>query len=800
MTEASTEQEAASVPLEEGYRDWFDAWWEADYSWDGKNKHWIQALFLKDVNDKDLGLFDVTYNGVSRQFTWLHLPIVVPILPFEFGATRDFGLPTYKHPKVRGPVDDELIIYLNTRAKELLLGAQHPEAHLTRVVRSDIDLRARLDGVVLPNTLDVFSPIEATPYSDNVSENNSNQQDQNFREPTLEPKNQTSISAKNAFFGGGIRAAHCELVGETVFTKAWFSETVDFEKCRFHGRAIFWGARFCRNASFQDALFGDGGTFRDVNFLETANFHRAEVQGGAIFAGTQVFGDGIFERTKFDRHTSFESAGFHQQVSFNEAEFLGHTIFTNAHFHGLCTFDASRFQGRAIFWGGCFGVKESGPTSFIGVKFSEDAEFGAASFFGDTSFQYTEFCAEGNGRAIFGGACFLGKAEFEGAKFQGKANFECAKFENVGERCAFFRGASFFKAINFRMSSFAGLAQFQGAQFHRRADFARAEFGTGSSGLADFSSPEPYQAAAPGLASFSNVSFEQVTFHGDVSFNNRTFLGETSFFRTRFLGIPAFHGAVLYQGTEFQPLELPAVDVTLSANGRLMAKRSWTKGISVFAPALSSGALAETRATGEEVEVLAEEEERRNANLERAFRTLKQAMGVIKSRQQESEFFMRELDARRAQKTSTTSMERFLLTSYQTLSDYGYSLSKPLIWAIKLTAVFSILYLLPGLPASFSKTAMVQMGSISIEQSVRPFIAWTPYYRNEIVIRHCPSQEQGAPNICSLEQPDHWLGYAAQNVTWRWTAFRIMSLIQSVLILALLGFFFLAVRRRFQMN
>ena len=170
------------------------------------------------------------------------------------------------------------------------------------------------------------------------------------------------------------------------------------------------------------------------------------------------------------------------------------------------------------------------------------------------------------------------KIAFFQAAFSGYAYFRKAAFSGY----AYFRKAAFSGDADFSEAAFSGDASFSEAAFSGDAYFSKAVF----SSYADFSG-NPGGASLPSN-SFHLAVFENAGFKGSVSFNNRRFTDTTSFKNAKFHRAPRFHNAHLHQDTDFTGAK--------------------------FLDSFSDGAA-------------------------RAYRTLKLAMGAVKARGEEADFY-----------------------------------------------------------------------------------------------------------------------------------------------------------------
>jgi len=177
---------------------------------------------------------------------------------------------------------------------------------------------------------------------------------------------------------------------------------------------------------------------------------------------------------------------FNKSVFLYEARFCGEAGFSRARFSTDVTFLEARFSGTASFDGASF----SGNADFYGAQFSGEAFFTFAEFSGKAGFDDAEF----SDATFFDHLRFTGAADFHGAQFSGEADFT---------------GAQFLGAADFHGTQFSRNAVFDAVLFRGKADFGDAKFlGVTDFNYAVFSSPADFEGARfSGLARFGGCSF-----------------------------------------------------------------------------------------------------------------------------------------------------------------------------------------------------------------------------------------------------------------------------------------------------
>jgi uncharacterized protein YjbI with pentapeptide repeats len=192
-------------------------------------------------------------------------------------------------------------------------------------------------------------------------------------------------------------------MGQALFFRTDFRESVTYESICFHQRPLFLGA------SFKAAYF------IGTNFLNGANFGRTTFEWGADFTAMRSNGYMDFSYAMLSR-TSFEGALFSQEARFTGADFAC------VDFEGA-TFEEKAYFGKALFYFQCNFTKTSfheyadfsccqfHEAIFRNAQFAKGAVF-SESVFGTVSFEETSFDSVWFHEAIFAELCIMA-AHFE---------------------------------------------------------------------------------------------------------------------------------------------------------------------------------------------------------------------------------------------------------------------------------------------------------------------------------------------------------------------------------------------------
>ncbi|WP_165798097.1 pentapeptide repeat-containing protein [Tritonibacter scottomollicae] len=223
------------------------------------------------------------------------------------------------------------------------------------------------------------------------------------------------------------------------------------------------------------------------------------------FANTLVL-DGFV----FASEASFILANFMRTARFASATFMSATLFDSATFKLDALFDTTTFRRDVLFHSATF----ASDAMFEAATFVQAVWFAFVTFRQSAEFDYTTFTQD----AVFVEATFSSNASFDSATFQQSASFSSATFKQD----AWFASVTFTQDADFCAATFAQNAQFKSASFSGFAYFTGTRFGS--------STEEPC------IPDFSDCLFEKPT-----SFRQALFCD----------GYPDFSGAVLHDKTSF---------------------------------------------------------------------------------------------------------------------------------------------------------------------------------------------------------------------------------------------------------
>jgi uncharacterized protein YjbI with pentapeptide repeats len=352
---------------------------------------------------------------------------------------------------------------------------------------------------------------------------------------------------------------------------------------------------------------------------------------------------------------------------------------------------------------------------FDGFLFPGDAYFSSATFAKD---------------ATFSSATFSGDANFSSATFSGSTLFDSAMFSEG----AYFGSATFSGGTYFGSATFSGITYFGSATFSGYANFSSATFSMSSNPrlwkiipVIDKFSSAPLSKIFPAIVNFSSatffhVDFTEATFSDDAGFVNAEFTANAFFAHARFeTSVPDFRGARMHEATEWHGINWPP------------------------APQDKDSAQAQVY----------------------AYERLKQEMERLKKHEDEQFFFRKELRARRGL-IPPLSGAWLLNYLYEASSDYGQSISRPLLWLFVLFVIGCAIF--AGAPV-FKGTRMTIPGAAGL--SFANIFSFLPLTR-EIM--------------------------TAEMAAGLSTAAKIVGVVQSILGALLLFLLGLALRTRFRMR
>ncbi len=409
------------------------------------------------------------------------------------------------------------------------------------------------------------------------------------------------------------------------------------------------------------------------------------------------------------------------QADFSSHEF-GNANFSGFMFPGRADFSESRFLGNSWF----IGATVYGAADFKNATFDNEICFIKTTFMTTANFEGSSF----NGDAQFGKTVFQDIADFRNAAFFGMANFNNCSFsefviitETTFHQYAMFHKIDFGDQVSFAESKFKGGATFEFSVFNASADFRDAKFEDlstfanvqfkGDVAFGGFTGVTRFEHATfDGEARFAKGTFDQVVRFDDTTFNKGarfedcTFRGGVAFSASCFAGYATFdriecHGEVSFQGVEARSAftmagasfsRVPIFNqATFSEAPRLdnvRIQRANAKGIG----RVSVWNRLKGSPDGRAGENWGELKAQRGEAAVR-WRSLRRLASQGHDHQREMLFFREEVLASRWISDMPWHAHFWFGLLYQLFSDFGRSLSRPILWWSFWWAGFSLVYL-----------------------------------------------------------------------------------------------------------
>ena len=297
-----------------------------------------------------------------------------------------------------------------------------------------------------------------------------------------------------------------ELLARRDDSDEWKDESsVDFSFHAF-GNADFSGFVFPGLANFAGTTFAGNSWFIRTKFEAGAKFENAVFGNEICFIETTFGGHAWFEEAVFEGDAHFGKSIFCKTSDFRKTTYRSVAAFSNAIFEDIMFFQDSSFSGYAMF----DAITCNGSDSYFEAMFADGATFENAVFKGNTHYREAKI----EGLALFAHArfCgdsafgdFLGTVRFENSSFEGEAWFAKSVFKKVAR----FDSTRFRKGARFERAVFEAGVAFTAARFEGYAIFDKTEY----RGPVSFQAVEGVSAFTMTNASFSEVPhFVQATF------------------------------------------------------------------------------------------------------------------------------------------------------------------------------------------------------------------------------------------------------------------------------------------------
>lgn len=399
-----------------------------------------------------------------------------------------------------------------------------------------------------------------------------------------------------------------------------------------------------------------------------ADFSGFVFPGDADFSDAYFIGNSWFIGTSFNGATTFQNAVFNNEICFIRSKFKNNVNFKGAHFKGDAQFGKSVFRETAdfrktIYWGSANfnNCSFDGLVLYIDTKFHRYAMFSKANFGRADSYFESEF-KEG--------------VTFEHSIFKGNAYFRDSVFEDL----SLFSNVQFEGDVAF--GGFAGAVRFEHTVFDGEAWFARGIFDQ----IARFDDTTFNKGAR----------FEDCTFRSDVAFSASCFVRYATFDRVKYHGQVSFQGVearsaftmadasfskvpIFYQATFSEAPRLDNVSIRSTNRRGIIHAAIWNR-LKSSSDTFVNRRWSQLKAQGNEATV--------------RWRTLRRLASQGHDHQREMLFFREEVLTSRWISDKPWHAYFWFGLLYQLFSDFGRSLSRPIMWWLVWWTNFSLIYFL----------------------------------------------------------------------------------------------------------
>ena len=478
--------------------EWWNAWWKADYSWEGLaqkpwqgwyvDKAWVEGEPFVPV-PADERVEGVDYRVATLQDYWRRAGCSNDL--YESPDGKHYFTPMHLPPRWR----DGTVTWKRDPKKP-------PKAYDTLLQR------------------ELTRPIQKTNFDD-VRHWEWVDHRMQWQGTVLADFNLNSVSelhrAEDGRIAVSVLAEMIACTGDANFNSATFCGQVDFNHAAFSGTALFRDTKFVEDVSFNFAFFAEKADFtcseifeklscRKAIFSRSASFYLTQINGVADFNEVNFIGDIIFWGANFNRGVDFSESLFFDKVTFKDAS-LVNASFRNVAFRKEATFWFAEFLGDVFFNSSVFDAS----ANFTDAEFNNKISFSNVSFIGNADFKNIAV----SGNADFRSAAFSGYADFISAAFSGDAAFRSAAFSGYAD----FISAAFSDHAFFRSATFQSDAIFSGQASSLLSDpveaeiqFSSPETGEGMSGTYK----QPEQSGWRAQRSFPRAYFQDATFFLDA--------------------------------------------------------------------------------------------------------------------------------------------------------------------------------------------------------------------------------------------------------------------------------------------
>ncbi len=303
-------------------------------------------------------------------------------------------------------------------------------------------------------------------------------------------------------------------------------------------------------------------------------------------------------------------------------------------------------------------------------KDAAEADFRSYAF---QEAHFSEFIFPGN--ALFDGATFKGPAVFGGVTFKGTAKFEKARFTGI----AIFSGATFESAAEFFEATFEAIALVGALRTETEETVSVKNFVP--DGAARFIGDAHFwKVTFKGLAEFEKVIFKRTARFASSIFESEAMFEKATFEKDAKFGASIFEGGVSFNDTSFRAeAEFHAVrgnSIFTIAKVEFHEVPNFEQATFVQAPRLDNVKIEAQLSRWDKIKTFFTKGDLEKEGRWRALRRLaEQGKDYLSERR----FFKEEVIARRGVTDKWGSTPFWFGVFYQLVSNFGLSLSRPLI-------------------------------------------------------------------------------------------------------------------------
>ena len=414
----------------------------------------------------------------------------------------------------------------------------------------------------------------------------------------------------------------------------WKTEArANFSSHKF-GNADFSGFVFPGHVDFSGAQFMGNSWFIESYFKDTANFNTAIFDNEIGFIKTVFVNEARFENAIFNGDAQFGKSIFRSIVDFRNTIYRGLANFNNCSFSDVVLFIDATFIRYAMF----NAIYCKGTDVYFKSHFKEGVTFENSVFAGNAHFRNSVF----QDLSLFAHTHFGNDVSFDG--FSGAVRFEHATFD--GE--AWFAKGVFNKVSRFDDTTFKKGARFEGCIFKCDVAFSASRF-------------------------LSYATFDQAKFHGQVSFQAIESQSAFTMADAFFSDVPIF-----YQATFFAAPRLDNVQIRPANRQGIVRTAVWNL--------LKGDSNTSVRTTWHQLKAQGDAAAVRWQNLRRL-------ASQGHDHQRELLFFREEVLSSRWVSDKPWQAYFWFGLLYQLFSDFGRSLSRPILWWLMWWTGFSLIYL-----------------------------------------------------------------------------------------------------------